>query len=121
MRELESPLQSFGEFLLEVQLVRPTAPPHFVRWVRRFMSRPASDKPLADRVRKFCEALDHGNWIDDAPVRHANQTLRMYFLNLHKRTEWHRRPAGTVTDEQGCTSVGRPQPSPLSSPRSSVA
>jgi hypothetical protein len=37
MRELESSLQEFGEFLLKAQLVRPTAAPYFVRWVRRFL------------------------------------------------------------------------------------
>ena len=50
MRELESSLQEFGEFLLNAHLVRPTAAPYFVRWVRRFLSRPASDEPLADQV-----------------------------------------------------------------------
>jgi len=58
MRELESPLQEFGEFLLKAQLVRPTAAPYFVRWVRRFLSRPASDEPLTDQVRGFCEELE---------------------------------------------------------------
>ena len=58
MRELESSLQAFGEFLLKAQLVRPAAAPYFVRWVRRFLSRPASDEPLADQVRGFCEELD---------------------------------------------------------------
>jgi len=47
MRELESSLQEFGEFLLKAQLARPAAAPYFVRWVRRFLSRPASDQPLA--------------------------------------------------------------------------
>ena len=61
MRELESSLQQFGEFLLKAQLARPSAAPYFVRWVRRFLSRPASDEPLADQVRGFCEELErHG-------------------------------------------------------------
>ncbi len=55
MRELESSLQQFGEFLLKAHLVRATAAPSFVRWVRRFLSRPASAEPLADQVRGFCE------------------------------------------------------------------
>lgn len=55
MRELESSLQAFGEFLLETQRVRPAAAPYFVRWVRRFLSRPASDEAPADQVRTFCE------------------------------------------------------------------
>jgi hypothetical protein len=57
MRELESSLQEFGEFLLKAQLARPAAAPYFVRWVRRFLSRPASDEPLTDQVRGFCEEL----------------------------------------------------------------
>jgi hypothetical protein len=52
MRELEASLQQFGEFLLKGQLVRQSAAPHFVRWVRRFLSCQASDEPLADQVRR---------------------------------------------------------------------
>jgi hypothetical protein len=36
-------------------------------------------------------------------VRQADQALRIYFMNFLKRTEWHRRPASAVVDEQGCT------------------
>ncbi len=103
MRELESSLQQFGEFLLKAQLVRPTAAPHFVRWVRRFLSRPASDEPLADQVRGFCEELERNGGVEDWQVRQADQALRIYFTNFLKRTEWHRRPASAVVDEQGCT------------------
>jgi hypothetical protein len=103
MRELESSLQQFGEFLLKAQLVRPTAAPYFVRWVRRFLSRPASDEPLADQVRGFCEELERNGAVEDWQVRQADQALRIYFVNFLKRTEWHRRPASTVVDEQGCT------------------
>ena len=104
MRELESSLQQFGEFLLKAQLVRPTAAPYFVRWVRRFLSRPASDEPLADQVRGFCEELERNGGSEDWQVRQADQALRIYFVNFLKRTEWHRRPASTVVDEQGRTS-----------------
>ena len=103
MRELESSLQQFGEFLLKAQLVRPTAAPYFVRWVRRFLSRPASDEPLVDQVRGFCEELERNGGVEDWQVRQADQALRMYFVNFLKRTEWHRRPASTVVDERGCT------------------
>jgi len=103
MRELESSLQSFGEFLLKAQLVRPTAAPYFVRWGRRFLSRPASDEPLADQVRRFCEELERNGGLADWQVRQANQALRSYFVNFLRRTEWNRRPASTVVDEQGCT------------------
>ncbi len=34
----------------------------------------------------------------------AIQALRTYFVNFLKRTDWHRRPASTVVDEQGTTS-----------------
>ena len=103
MRELESSLQTFGEFLLRAQLVRQTAAPYFVRWVRRFLSRPASDDPLRDQVRRFCEELERNGGVADWQVRQADQALRMYFVNFLKRTEWHRRSASTVVDEQGCT------------------
>jgi hypothetical protein len=56
VRELVSSLQQFGEFLLKAQLVRPTAAPYFVRWVRRFLSRAASGEPLADQVRGFSKS-----------------------------------------------------------------
>jgi len=36
MRDTESSLQQFGEFLLKRQLVRRSAAPYFVRWVRQF-------------------------------------------------------------------------------------
>ncbi len=105
MRELESSLQQFSEFLLKAQLVRPTAAPYFVRWVRRFLSRPASDEPLADQVRGFCEELERNGGIEAWQVRQADQALRMYFVNFLKRTEWHRLPASTVVDEQGFTNL----------------
>ena len=104
MRELESSLQQFGEFLLKAQLVRPAAAPYFVRWVRRFLSRQASDEPLADQVRGFCEELERDGGSEDWQVRQADQALRIYFVNLLKRTDWHRRPVSTVVDEQGRTS-----------------
>jgi len=104
MRELESSLQEFGEFLLKAQLVRPAAAPYFVRWVRRFLSRPASDEPLADQARGFCEELERTGGAEDWQVRQADQALRIYFVNFLKRTDWHRRPASTVVDEQGRTS-----------------
>lgn len=57
MRELENSLQQFGEFILKAHLVKEEAAPYCVRWVRRFLTRPASDEPLADQVRRFCESL----------------------------------------------------------------
>jgi hypothetical protein len=53
MRELETSLQQFGEFLLKSRVVKERAAPHCVRWVRRFLTRPASTEPLADQARRF--------------------------------------------------------------------
>jgi len=103
MRELEASLQQFGEFLLKGQLVRQSAAPHVVRWVRRFLSRQASDEPLADQVRRFCDDLERHGGIEDWQVRQAEQALRIYFVNFLARPDWHRRPASTVVDEQGGT------------------
>ena len=104
MRELESSLREFGEFLLKAQLVKEKAAPYCVRWVRSFLTRPASDEPLADQVRRFCEALEQNGSCQDWQVRQAEQALRIYFVNFLRRTDWHRRPASTVVDEQGRTS-----------------
>ena len=103
MRELEASLQQFGEFLLKAQLVKERAAPYCVRWVRRFLTRPASDEPLADQVRRFCDELESNGGCEDWQVRQAEQALRIYFVNFLERTDWHRRPASTVVDEQGRT------------------
>ena len=57
MRELESSLQQFGEFLLKAQLVRPAAAPYFVRWVRRFLS----PQPRTNPSRIRC-GVSAKNW-----------------------------------------------------------
>ena len=103
MRETESSLQQFAEFLLKRQLVRQSAAPYFVRWVRQFLSRQASDEPLADQVRRFCDDLERPGGIEDWQVRQAEQALRIYFVNFLDRTDWHRRPTSTVVDEKGRT------------------
>jgi hypothetical protein len=92
MRELEASLQAFG------------AAPHVVRWVRRFLSRHATDEPLADQVRRFCEGLERNN-VADWQVRQAEQALRLYFLNFLERTDWHRAPTNTVIDADGRTNL----------------
>ena len=53
MRELEASLQQFGEFILKARLVQEKATPYCVRWVRQFLTRPASDEPLAIRYADF--------------------------------------------------------------------
>jgi hypothetical protein len=103
VREVETSLQPFGEFLLRARLVREKAAPHCVRWVRRFLMREASDEPIADQVRRFCEDLERQDRVQEWQVRQAEQALRMYFVNFLKRTDWHRRPAGAVVGESGRT------------------
>ena len=98
MRELEASLQQFGEFMLKAELVRAEAAPYFVRWVRRFLSRPASDEPLADQVRVSARTRADGR-CEDWQVRQAEQALRIYFVNFLKRTDWQRsRPARSSTN-----------------------
>lgn len=104
MHDLERSLQPFGEFLLKGQLVRQNAAPHFVRWVRRFLSREATNEPLADQVRRFCDDLERAGDAADWQVRQAEQALRIYFVNFLERADWHRRPASSVVDEHGGTS-----------------
>ena len=65
MRELETSLQQFREFLLRAQLVRERAAPHCVRWVRRFLMRQASDEALGDQVRRFCEDLERNGRVQE--------------------------------------------------------
>jgi integron integrase len=100
MREVEASLQEFGEFLLGARLVKDRAAPYCVRWVRQFLARPASNGPLADQVRLFCEELERSGR-EEWQVRQAEQALRVYFVNFLKRTAWHRRPASAALDEQG--------------------
>ncbi len=101
MRELESSLQQFGEFLLKARLARPNAAPYLVRWVRRFLAHPATNAPLADQVRVFCETLERDSHVADWQVRQAHQALRIYFVNFLKRTNWAQAPANATVDEQG--------------------
>jgi len=101
MRELEATLQQFGEFLLKTQLVKEKAAPYCVRWVRRFLTRPASDAPLADQVREFCEGLERAS-LQDWQVHQAEHALRIYFVHFLKR-DWQRGSANAVVDEDGRT------------------
>jgi len=88
MRDLESSLQAFGEFLLKGQLVRQNAAPYFVRWVRRFLSREATNEALVDQVRSFCDDLERAGQFADWQIRQAEQALRLYFVNFLNRTDW---------------------------------
>jgi hypothetical protein len=101
LRELEVSLQQFGEFILTARLVKEKAAPYCVRWVRRFLTRPASDEPLADQVRPFCEELEReGRWAE-WQIGQADHALRIYFVHFLKRTDWQKKPPSTVVDERG--------------------
>lgn len=104
MREFEASLQQFADFLLKANLVTEKAAPCCVRWVRRFVSRPASNEPLADQVRRFCEELQKAGACQDWQLRQAEQALRIRFVNYLQRTDWHRQPQSALVDEQGRTS-----------------
>jgi hypothetical protein len=91
MRELETSLQQFGEFLLKARLVQEKAAPHCVRWVRRFLTRPATNEPAADQARRFCEDLERSGGCQDWQVRQAEQAVRIYLMNFLQRTDWVRR------------------------------
>jgi len=58
MRETESSLQQFGEFLLKRQ-----------------------------PVRRFCDDLERHGGTEDWQVRQAEQTLRIYFVNFLDRRD----------------------------------
>jgi len=93
MREIETSLQQFGEFLLRARLVREKAAPHCVRWVRRFLKRQASDEPLPDQIRRFCEDLERNGRVQDwQQVRQVEQALRIFIVNFLKRTDWKSSP-----------------------------
>jgi integron integrase len=98
MREMEASLQEFGEFLLRARLVKEKAAPWCVRWVRRFLSRPASNDPLVEQVRLFCEDLERGS-LPDWQVRQAEHALQIYWVNFRKSTDWQRPPATVVAAE----------------------
>lgn len=100
MRELETSLQQFGEFLLKARLVKERSAPFFVRHVRQFLTRPATGEPLTDRVQQFCEDLERSG-AQDWQVQQANQAIRIYFVNFLKRTDWHVTRAGALIDPDG--------------------
>lgn len=99
MRELESMLQQFGEFLLKARLVKENAAPHCVGWVRRFLTAPTTEGALADRARRFCEELESRK-VADWQVRQAEQAIRIYFVNFLKRTDWLE-PPRAAADQHG--------------------
>ena len=107
MRDLEASLQHFGEFILKAKLVKDKAAPYCVRWVRRFLMRPASDEPVADQVRRFCEELERDAACQDWQVRQAEHALRIYFVNFLQRMDWQRRPLNRVVRAAGTATSAR--------------
>jgi hypothetical protein len=103
VRELEASWQQFGEFLLTAQLVPEKTAPDCVRWVRRFLTQPASREPLGDQVRRVCEALEHQGTHADGQTRQAQQALRIDFVNFLHRADRHRRARSAIVDDQGRT------------------
>ena len=62
MRELEAALQQFGELLLRAQLAKGKTAPYRVRWVRRFLTQPASSETssrLSHRIIPLPQQADH--------------------------------------------------------------
>lgn len=100
MRDLESSLQQFAEFLLKARFVNESAAPYCVRHVRQFLTGPATNGALADRVRRFCEDMERGG-SQDWQVRQAEQALRLYFVHFLRRTDWSQVPANPVVDREG--------------------
>ena len=95
MRELETSLQEFGEFVLKAQLVKEKAAPYCVRWVRRFLTRPASDESLTDQVRAFCEELEQQGPYQEWQVHQAELALASTYTHVVKEL---RNPARSPLD-----------------------
>jgi hypothetical protein len=87
MRDVESSIEAFGEFLLRGQLVGQNAAPYFVRWLRRFLSREATSEALVDQVRRLCDDLERAGQSAEWQVRQAEQALRLYFVDFLERGE----------------------------------
>lgn len=78
----------------KAQLVRPNAAPYVVRWVRRFLARPASNDPLIDRVRLFCQELARYGGVAEWQVLSGRPALRTNLVNFLKRRTGTDDPTG---------------------------
>lgn len=81
--ELE--MSRFGEYLLKTRIVVEKYAPHYVRWVRKFMSM-VPDKPgltFEDRLTVFVDELKqrYADW----QVDQAEKAVRLYFSNYLKQ------------------------------------
>jgi integron integrase len=66
--------------------------------VRTFLNRAATDEPIADQVRRFCDALERDERREDWQVRQADHALRLYFVNFLQRTDWSRQAGSAAVD-----------------------
>jgi len=103
VRETESSLQQFAEFLLKQRLVQPKSAPFIVRWVRQFLAHPSEPGTLSDQVRAFCEGLERAGRWQDWQIRQAEQAVRLYFVNFLRRTDWATPSANRAADPDGRT------------------
>ena len=104
MRDRDPLLQQFAEFILKTRVFTPKAAPYAVRWIRRFLARPASDESIADQVRRFRDQLQRDG-CQEWQIDQAEHAVRIYFVNFLKvdKTGWHERAPSTVADDQGRT------------------
>lgn len=105
-RDLEPLLQQFAEYILKAGIFTDKTAPFAVRWVRTFLSRPATTEPLDLQLRNFCEGLERQGRAD-WQVRQAEHAVRAYFANFLKldETEWRARgpSRARVVDTDGAT------------------
>lgn len=97
MDELEPSLQRFADFLLKSNLTPPKSAPYFVRWVRRFLTRPASTDSHSDQVRQFAEELERSGRWQAWQIHQAEQAVRAYFVNFLQRANPDPTAAGRPT------------------------
>ncbi len=97
-RDQEATLQQFAEYLLKTGIFPAKSAPFVVRWVRRFLSQPATSDPLAARLQAFCENLEREGR-QDWQVHQAEHAVRVYFVNflgIDDQTWRETRPSSAV-------------------------
>ncbi|MDD2235645.1 MAG: integron integrase, partial [Kiritimatiellae bacterium] len=100
----ERSLADFGVFLLKEQLVPENHVSFMVRWVRQFfgVSKHVTDQSLEDRLQGFLEQLEAGGKVTDWQLRQAEQSIRLYYVNFRKVTDWGgAKDGGLIRDEEG--------------------
>lgn len=87
MRELETTLQRFADFLLKSHLTSQKSAPYLVRWVRRFLERPATTDNITDQVHQFIEDLERSGRCQPWQLQQAEQAVRTYLINFLNHTQ----------------------------------